>query len=140
VNPAKLHFQDIDLRRMPGFPSGGFRVTDLSPGVNIVYGPNSSGKTTLGRAICKLLRPADPPHQERSLRATLKRHEQRLTVDVDYGSVRCQADGNETDLPVLVSAEFQDRYVLALHDLISAEDGGALAAQIIRESAGGYDL
>ena len=40
----------------------------------------------------------------------------------------------------MAPAEMGDRYVLALHDLIRSEDGSDLAAEILRESAGGYDV
>ena len=125
---------------MPGFPSGGFRVKGLSEGVNIVYGPNGSGKTTLGRAICKLLQPAEPPHDQHSLFATLEIGDQLFTIDVDHGRIRCQRNGTDADMPALVPTQIENRYVLALHDLIHTEDGHDLAGQIVRESAGGYDL
>ena len=140
MNPPSLNFQEIDLRRMPGFPSGGFHIKDISPGVNIVYGPNGSGKTTLSRAICKLLRPADPPHEEQSLFATLQIDDHQWAINVDHDRIKCQCDGLVADVPMIAPADLQERYVLALHDLISAEDGGDLAAQIVRESAGGFDL
>lgn len=140
MNSNKLSIQDIELRRMPGFPSGGFRVSDLSSGVNIIFGPNGSGKSTLCRAICKLLRPTDPPHEDRSLFAMLQIDDQQFSIDVDFGRLKCQCDGIDVELPTLAPAELQHGYVLALHDLISADDGGDLAAQIVRESAGGFDL
>ena len=135
-----LTLYDIDLRQMPGFPRGGFLIQGMSPGVNIIYGPNGSGKTTLARAICKILHPSAPPHEERSLFASLRVGEDRLTIDVNHGRVKCQREGVDIDLPPLTLANLQDRYVLALPDLMNAEDGGDLAAQIVRESAGGFDL
>ena len=55
MNLPALFFTLIEIRRMPGFPKGGLEVDDLCPGVNIIYGPNASGKTTLSRAIHRLL-------------------------------------------------------------------------------------
>ena len=140
TDTAGLSFRRIEIRRMPGFPSGGFPVDDLCPGVNIVYGPNASGKTTLGRAIQKLLRPTDGPHDHRSLRAALELRGESWTIDYDVGRVGCQRNGAEAELPPLAPAEVQDHYVLALHDLLGAEDGADLAAEIVRQSAGGYDV
>ena len=62
-----LFFTRIEVRQMPGFPTGGLCLDNLSPGVNIVYGPNASGKSTLARVIQKLLRPTDPPHEQQKL-------------------------------------------------------------------------
>jgi len=140
MTPPELYFQKIHMRRMPGFPDGGFAIDDLCPGVNIVYGPNASGKTTFSRAIQKLLRPQEPPHESRSLVASLQLNGKLVTIDYDLGRTHCQRDGFDEDCPSLASAETGDRYVLALHDLIRSEDGSDLAAEILRESAGGYDV
>ena len=61
MNFPALFFTSIDIRRMPGFPEGDLEVDELCPGVNIIYGPNASGKTTLGKAIHRLLRPVQSP-------------------------------------------------------------------------------
>jgi energy-coupling factor transporter ATP-binding protein EcfA2 len=135
-----LSFRRIEIRRMPGFPSGGFTVEDLCPGVNIIYGPNASGKTTLSRAIQRLLRVRDGRAEQHSLAAVLELRGRQWTIDYDVGRVRCQREGADEDLPTLAPAEIKDRYVLALHDLIRSEDGHDLAQEIVRESAGGYDL
>ena len=37
MSAPDLAFRRIDIRRMPGFPDGGFSVDDLCGGVNIVY-------------------------------------------------------------------------------------------------------
>lgn len=140
MTTPELYFQSISIRRMPGFPDGGFAIDDLCPGVNIVYGPNASGKTTLSRAIQKLLRPHEPPHQSRSLIASLQLNGKLVTIDYDLGRTHCQRDGFDEDCPSLAPAEIGNRYVLALHDLIRSEDGSDLAAEIRRESAGGYDV
>ena len=52
-----LWFERIHVRRMPGTEPPGFEVRDLSPGVNIVHGPNGVGKTTLARALLAVLWP-----------------------------------------------------------------------------------
>ena len=96
-----LYFQKIHIRRMPGFPDGGFTIDDLCQGVNIIYGPNASGKTTLSRAIQKLLRPQEPPHESRSLVASLQLNGKAVTIDYDLGRVHCQRDGIEEDCPSL---------------------------------------
>lgn len=140
MSPPNLRFKRIEIRRMPGFPRGGIDVEELSPGVNVIYGPNGSGKTTLSRAIQKLLRPGDPPHEERSLFASLEVDGRACTIDYDLGRVRFQQDGADADCPNLAPADIGDRYVLALHDLIRSEDGADLATEIVRQSAGGYDV
>ncbi|MFV2069114.1 MAG: hypothetical protein ACC645_19270, partial [Pirellulales bacterium] len=85
------------------------------------------------------LRPQEPPHESRSLVASLQLDGKAVTIDYDLGRIHCQRDGMDHDCPSLAPAEMGDRYVLALHDLIRSEDGSDFAAEIIRESAGGYD-
>ena len=135
-----LSFKRIEIRRMPGFPRGGIDVDDLCRGVNIIYGPNASGKTTLGRAIQTLLRPPDSPREERSLFASLEVDGDACTIDYDLGRVKFQREGIDADPPDLAPADVKDRYVLALHDLIRSEDGTDLAGEIVKEAAGGYDI
>ncbi len=141
MSDVGLSFRRIEIRRMPGFPAGqGFVVEDLVPGVNVIYGPNASGKTTLSRAIQTLLRPQGSPRPQHVLRGLLDLRGEAWSLDYDVGKVRCQRDGAEADVPALAPADVEQHYVLALHDLIGAEDGADLAAHIVRQSAGGYDL
>ena len=51
----KLH--KLSVLRMPGFEARGFDLEDLSGGLNVVIGPNASGKTTACRAIQGILWP-----------------------------------------------------------------------------------
>ena len=142
MNHPALFFKSIEILRMPGFSRGDLDVNDLCPGVNIIYGPNASGKTTLGRAIHRLLRPTDPPHGNLSLRTTFELNGVLMFLDYDMGHVKCQklADGADIDSPKLAPPEIGDRNVLALHDLVNSERDHDLAQDIARELAGGYDV
>ena len=137
-----LNFRAIEIRRMPGFPRGGFRIDGFCPGVNIVYGPNASGKTTLGKAIRRLLRPEDKPADRYSLWTLLDVDGTDIELDYDTGSVRCRrrSDGVNQACPKLAPAELGDRHVLALQDLIRSEEDSDLAGEIVKELAGGYDV
>ena len=142
MSKPALSFRSIDIRRMPGFPRGGFRVDGLCPGVNIVYGPNASGKTTLGRAIRRLLRPEEKTAERYSLWTLLELNDTELELDYDAGSVRCRRrfDGVDQPCPKLAPPELGDRHVLALQDLIRSEEDRDLAGEIVKELAGGYDV
>ena len=136
----RLAFERLAVRRMPGFEGGGFSLTDLSPGVNVIHGPNASGKTTAARAIRTLLWPAGRGARV-SLAGVLSLDGERWEVDLDHGRLRWRRRGAEADPPPLPPPETADRYGLALHDLLQAGvKGQELAAAVAREAAGGYDL
>ena len=50
-----MKIKQLRILRMPGFPDGGPTYDDLADGLNVIVGPNASGKTTTCRAIRGLL-------------------------------------------------------------------------------------
>ncbi|HEX6939170.1 MAG TPA: hypothetical protein VF158_07130 [Longimicrobiales bacterium] len=134
-----LWFERLLVRRMPGIGDGGFRLDDLSPGINIVHGPNASGKTTTARAFEALLWPRAAAPERASVAGRFRLGGASWVVELDAGRARYQRDGAEAAAPPLPPAEARDRYRLSLPELLAA-DNRELAAEIVRESAGGYDL
>ena len=127
---------------MPGFQRGDLALPELSPGINVIYGPNASGKTTLGKAIHHLLRPSEGPGDHVSLRASTEVNGRQIELDCDSGRIRAidRAHSAPTDYPKLAPPDIGDRHVLALQDLIRTEHDYDLATQIVRELSGGYDV
>ncbi|MEX2581973.1 MAG: SMC family ATPase, partial [Gemmatimonadota bacterium] len=131
-------FREIDLRRTPGFPRGGPALDGLSPGINIVFGPQQAGKTSTMDALQWLLWPRTAaPHA--SVYARLGIDGEEWIAQMDGGRTRWQRAGSESAPPPLPPAEQRDRYRLALQDLLLG-DNESFAQAIARESAGGYDL
>lgn len=144
MKPAAFAFTSVNIRRAPGFAESGFKVEQLSPGVNIIYGPNASGKSTFARAIRRLLWPQGSASSPDELRTTSLVGELMVdgterTIEFDAGYVRHQSGGVDADPPLLAPVDSRDRYLMALHELLSDENRG-FAQQIARESTGGYDL
>ena len=136
-----IHFTGIEIRRMPGFPDGGLTVEGFSAGINVVYGPNASGKSTLARAMQRVLRQQAPGRQTDSLKAALVFDSQSYDFDLHLGDRICSCGGTEIPVPMpLTTAEMGPWYVLALHELVRQLEDPDIIRQIIRESAGGYDL
>ena len=136
-------FREIEVRRMPGFITTGMPpITGLSAGVNIIYGPNASGKTTLSRAIQRLIRAAPDPKSDDSLRAVLDVGGSEVLIDDAFGRVVCHRDGQQVDVELLAPADLPQRYLMALDDLIVNDDekDRGLAEQIVRESSGGFGI
>ena len=142
MKPTAAFFKSIEIRRMPGFQRGDLALPELSPGINVIYGPNASGKTTLGKAIHHLLRPSEEPGSHVSLRASTEVNGRQIELDCDSGRIRAidRAHSAPTDYPKLAPPDIGDRHVLALQDLIRTEHDHDLATQIVRELSGGYDV
>ena len=133
-----LLFQRLALHRMPGFPEGAFTVEELEPGVNLVFGPNASGKSTTARALQAILWPTAAPARAR-LTAQFRLDGDDWNVDLDHDRVIRQRNGAETDPPPVPPEEVRSRYVLSLQELLAEEDRD-LAHRIVLESQGGFDV
>ncbi|HEX5581301.1 MAG TPA: AAA family ATPase, partial [Gemmatimonadaceae bacterium] len=136
-----LHLTRLHVRSAPGIDDGGFVLDGLSPGVNVVFGPNGSGKTTTAAAIEAVLWPDAAARTRAALDA-------RFTLDgvawgarVEGRELRVQRDGQPVSPPAPPRADLSHRYRLHLHELLRAEQGDTdFAAEIVRASAGGWDV
>jgi len=137
-----LKFERLRIHRFLGFrPEDGFTVRDLSPGINVIYGPNSSGKTTIGEAIIFLLWP-EKSLSDCHLQGRFTLGEAEWSVENVAGEYTFRRNGSSVEsLPeALPSGDLKEGYYLALHDLIQKETTNqSFADTIAMESAGGYD-
>ena len=131
-----LQIKDLTIGEMPGFPSGMKPFKNFSDGINIIAGPNASGKSTTAHAIQKLIWQNETSRIK--LSGLAKMNGDAWTLRVNSGQKIVQRNGVTDEISGVPAAEEQNRYMLALHKLMTA-DGKDLAKQIIRESVGGYD-
>ena len=139
-----LHVKHVALARMYGVAQHDLAAADLAAGINIIYGPNAAGKTTLARGLEALLWPESPriaPHRPTG-RGEFAAGGHTYRVELDAGRARYQRDGVDRDRPdLLPPAHTRHRYHLYLHELLQAIDGpDAFADAIHRQAAGGYDI
>ncbi|MDT8368438.1 MAG: ATP-binding protein, partial [Longimicrobiales bacterium] len=127
---------EVVVRRMPGFPHGGPALHEVGPGVNLIAGPNASGKTTLVRAIRSLLWSGNP--HGASIHARVAVDEEIFTVDLD-GTREVWRGESDGEPPILPPAEGVPWHHLSLHTLL-VEEGESFARRIGVETAGGHDL
>ena len=111
-------------------------LNDFSPNINIITGPNAAGKSTTARAIQKLIWQQDTDRIQIDGDAEIGNEPWTIRIDTNRHVV--QRRGVDDEMSGIPSAEGQNRYMLALHELIK-DDGEDLAQRIIRESVGGYD-
>ena len=135
----RLDLSDVTVRTFYGQPMPGLAAQGLGPGVNVVYGPNGQGKTTLARAIHGVLWPETVAAQRPTYTAAFHYAGDDWTVDFDAGVPRYQREGRPADRLPLPDASYRDRYELSLKDLLLA-DGDAFADVVRRDAAGGVDL
>lgn len=135
-NPS-LFIKDISVYKLPGFPRGMLPLQEFAKHINIIAGPNGSGKSSTARLIRQLLW----QQQLGTLHAdvTLDISGIQWGIQADSGHYRILREGQIDTLPSLPAADESKRYLLALHELISDLDTD-LAALLIREASGGYDL
>jgi hypothetical protein len=129
--------RELSVSKMPGFPRGMEPFTGLSPNINIIAGPNASGKSSTARVIQSLIWKggAGDVQAESSVMIGNTGWEVRL----DPGRRMIQREGIDDEFTGIPSPESSGRYMLALHDLISANESD-LARHIMKESVGGYDI
>lgn len=156
MTSGKLQFKTLHLTQSPGLPKGVEELSGLSPQINVVSGPNASGKSSLARAIQRLLwddagadrAGASGEHQGQLVTAAA---EMQILEDDASGSAQnwqillqpsgrtVRREGAEQAIPSMPSPAVNSNYMLTLQDLITGEENG-LAAYIRREAIGGYDL
>ena len=137
MSKKTLTFNKIEIKKMPGLENGLKPYENLSPFINIIAGPNASGKSSTARAIQKLL------WQDGRGRVTARGQftidEESWLSEIDSSYANFQKGVSNTDLKGIPSQEEQSRYMLSLHDLIREEESD-LAENILKDAIGGYDI
>jgi uncharacterized protein YhaN len=130
----------VTIDRAPGFETAGFTVDEFSPGVNVVYGANAAGKTTLSEAIRWSLWPDEAPSSA-NVRTELTYDGDSRRIELNGGVAEHIRDGASADPISVPSLDGGRRYSLSLHDMLQEEtDDGEFANVIQRESTGGFDI
>jgi exonuclease SbcC len=127
----RLLFTELELRNLYGGAINR-HLKDLDPGLNILLGPNASGKTTLARAAMRVLSPELAKGKDRVCAELV------LDEDGDHTAYSADVDAKTKDAPWPQSLR-PELSLLALDDLISGP--GDDDTRVIREAlAGGVDL
>ncbi|MDE2835175.1 MAG: AAA family ATPase [Bacteroidota bacterium] len=135
-----IHIRELEINRMYG---RAFRqhISDLVPGINIIWGPNGSGKTTIAHAIQTVLLKKYQFAAGANVAATLKIGDDELRFNIDGPRRFCTRAGQQIEWDSAPKLIRPDSYHFSLHDLLSAESSGReFAAAILREGSGGFDL
>ena len=137
---APVAINAVTLDRAPGFETTGFSLDGFSPGVNVVYGVNAAGKSTLAEAIRWSLWPDEAPSSA-TVRTELTYDGESRQIELHGGVSEHFRDGEPADSIPVPSLDGGRRYALSLHDMLQEEtDDGEFASIIQRESTGGFNI
>lgn len=137
MNTYPLILKKLNLRRMPGLPDGLKPLEDLSPQINLVTGPNASGKSSTARAIRQLIWPASGLSFD--IQGSFEAEGEKWELRFDHGHYSSQRNGVDDRLAGLPAADESARYEFALQELVHVDDR-EIAAKVYAESMGGFNL
>ena len=135
-----MHLTRLKINALPGIDPG-FEFNPTADGINIVTGPNASGKSRLVRALTHLLQPqnGDPPAL--SLEAEFHSGDASWQVRRNGGQVVWTRNGEAADPPALPAAGQLGMYRLAMEHLLTDDQGDREIAQnLLQTLHGGFDL
>ena len=136
MDKKPLILKELSIRRMPGFPSGMIPYENFADHINIITGPNASGKSSTANLIRELI--WQDPDGDTEATGHFRIDSEPWRIHTDRFKTRTERNGIPDELTGLPPSESRHHYMLALHELVSAEDKD-LAKQIAREAIGGFD-
>ncbi|HED13049.1 MAG TPA: hypothetical protein ENI62_05235 [Gammaproteobacteria bacterium] len=136
-----MKLQRIFLNRAPGITES-FTLDGLSQEINVVVGPNGSGKTSLCRALAATLWPGQDNSTRLEVETVWDEEGRVLNAERHGGCVTWERDGAMVGSPSLPDAHLAACYKLGVRDLMQEDNDTDLdiARQIRVQMAGGYDI
>ena len=136
-----MKLRSLHIRRLPGIAPG-FALNELAPGVNVIVGPNASGKSSLVRALRAVLYREEATHGTVDLDAEFDTGDGSLHATRLGPQITWQRDGQTADAPTLPEHRFLSCFTLRIEDLLDQSNATDrdIAERLARELAGGYDL
>ncbi|MEJ2292504.1 MAG: AAA family ATPase, partial [Deinococcales bacterium] len=135
-----MRLRSLTVERLPGIRPG-FELHDVAPGVNVVVGPNASGKSSVLRAVQALLYPEEHHGAGVVLEGVFDEGDGELRVSRVGDTVSWTRDGSPVSPPTLPEHHLLGCYTLRVEDLTAAgATDEAIAARLGLELSGGYDL
>src|SRR5688572_16994776 len=105
-------FESIEVRRAPGMAEG-FSLAGFGPGINVVTGPNASGKSTIARLLHQLFW-KDEFKSDAHIEVCFRYRSASWTLRRDGRILSCLCNGEAQAMPVFdeMTGDTRDRYLL----------------------------
>ncbi|MDZ7799624.1 MAG: hypothetical protein U5K81_02370 [Trueperaceae bacterium] len=130
----------LRIDRLPGIETP-FQLDGLSGGINVLVGPNASGKSSVVRAVVALLDPSAYRARGVTVEADFEDDEGTLQAHRIGDEVAWHRAGVRIAAPPLPEPHLLPCYTLRIEDLTALGDTDArIAEALAREASGGYDL
>ena len=136
-----MKLKSLTLHRLPGFKYRGFKLKEevIGGGLNIVIGPNGSGKTSICQAIGKILWPKKMENfLPVSIHSEWVHENDTFTLSVEEDSYAV-SHGGKIYLEKLPDERFASCFIMTIDYLFHAEDP-EFAQKISEEITGGFDV
>lgn len=135
-----LFFKEVRIDRMYGLPFDLY-LSGLSEHLNIIFGPNGSGKTTIANALNGLLLPSAGRAVKLYGQANLGFSNQTLSLDAKGTRAKCRINTRTVDQSQFSQFLRPKSYHLSLQELLPEKnDDNELAREIIKQASGGFDI
>ncbi len=135
-----MRLERLEIGRLPGIPKG-FTLSELGAGLNVVLGPNASGKTSICRAIRGLLWPAREALEAASIGGRFDAEGVSWEARREGPRVTWRREGEPSEAPPIPEQRLAHCYLLGVEELLAlANDEDELAGRILTEMAGGFDV
>ena len=134
----------LEIQQLPGIEPG-FTLDTISPGINLVTGPNAIGKSSLIRALQYLVsedKKDDPKALSLSAEFTAFNGVDTMTARRTGEQLEWQIHNNAAKKPDLIARDTLHHYWLTMENLVQVEDAESIdiVARLQSEMAGGIDL
>lgn len=131
----------LKIGRLPGIEPG-FELDQLAPDINIIVGPNASGKTSLLRALRASLYAEALRDTSIHVEATFKHEDEELRSTRTGQTIQWTRDGQPAASPLLPDYRFLPCYTLGIEGLLGHQEttDDEIAEDLARDLAGGYDI
>ncbi len=142
MSGTPLHIKSIHIHQLHGIKGkDAYSLDGFSKGINIIFGPNASGKSTTASALQEIMWPQSCGDKKRSIDGQLSIAEDGWSARLEPGNIQYLKNGQEDSLPSLGAKELKGKYHLSLHDLLQEGTRNLEFARVISAaSQGGFDL